>query len=114
MRVRFHTSKCKTYTYINRLLTFFIILGIEHPLCLLKVYGNIRMTEYGARRTKKGVPFGFRTSSNTSTSDKLYVTHANNLKTNAGLLKSSLHDGRYYLVFPEMIPGDIQLGDINI
>ncbi|KAG2213007.1 hypothetical protein INT45_000059 [Circinella minor] len=67
--------------------------GIEHPLCLVKVYGNIRMTEYGTRGTKKGVPFGFRTSSNTSNSDKLYVTHANNIKTNAGLLKSSLHDG---------------------
>ena len=71
------------------------------------------MTEYGTRGTKKGVPFGFRTSRNTSSADKLYVTHTKNLNSNAGLLKSSLHDGRYYVVFPEMIPGDIPLGNIS-
>ncbi|KAG2215835.1 hypothetical protein INT45_002904 [Circinella minor] len=87
----------------------------EHPLCLVKIYGNLQMTKYGTspRAMKTGVPYGHRTSENTSRSDKFYVVHASNIRGYAGLLKSSLHPDRYYVVYPEMIPGDITLGKIS-
>ncbi|KAG2216539.1 hypothetical protein INT45_004230 [Circinella minor] len=105
-------------TYFGELILFFTHTyegAGEHPLCLVKIYGNLQMTKYDTspRAMKTGVPYGHRTSENTSHSDKFYVVHASNIQGYAGLLKSSLHPDRYYVVYPEMIPGDIILGKIS-
>ncbi|KAI9243130.1 hypothetical protein BDA99DRAFT_544617 [Phascolomyces articulosus] len=48
--------------------------------CLVKLYGNLYMTEYSmGRQLKKGVPYGHRTDANTSESDKLHVTASQNI-----------------------------------
>ena len=84
----------------------------ERPLCLVKLFGNLNMTDYGTGvRKKNGLPYGPRGGPNTS--DKLYVIDAEHIRGNAGLLKSSLHDNRYYIICPDMIPGDITLGKIS-
>ncbi|KAI9247956.1 hypothetical protein BDA99DRAFT_591565 [Phascolomyces articulosus] len=68
---------------------------------------------YAGRQLKKGVPYGHRTDANTSESDKLCMTASQNILGHVGLLKSSLHTNRYYVVYPDMIPGDITLGKIS-
>ncbi|KAG2216592.1 hypothetical protein INT45_001980 [Circinella minor] len=97
-------------TYFGELILFF-----THTYEGVKIYGNLQMTKYGTspRAMKTGVPYGHRTGENTSRSDKFYVVHASNIRGYAGLLKSSLHPDRYYVVYPEMIPGDITLGKIS-
>ena len=72
------------------------------------------MTEYGlGARPRYGTPYGYRTGANTSESDKYIVTGCENILGYVGLLQSSLHPGRYYVVYPDMIPGDITLGNIR-
>ncbi|KAG2203557.1 hypothetical protein INT45_005663 [Circinella minor] len=105
-----------TAFYFGELILFFThsYQGDECQLCLVKLYGNLQMTKYGLGvRTKYGTPYGHRTSTNTSESDKFIVTGCENILGYAGLIKSSLHPGRYYVIYPDMIPGDITLGNIR-
>ncbi|KAG2225620.1 hypothetical protein INT45_013731 [Circinella minor] len=50
----------------------------ERPLCLVKLFGNLKMTDYGTKeRKKKGLPYGPRGGPNTP--DKLCVIDAENI-----------------------------------
>ncbi|KAG2216291.1 hypothetical protein INT45_008864 [Circinella minor] len=105
-----------TAFYFGELILFFThsYQGNERQLCLVKLYGNLQMTKYGLGvRTKYGTPYGHRTNTNTSESDKFIVTGCENILGYAGLIKSSLHPGHYYVIYPDMIPGDITLGNIR-
>ena len=100
----------------------YVIIGDEHPLCLVKLYGGVTVDQYGpvttrpgARRVKRqynGIPHVHRRPGGSTPSDKLYVTEIKNILNPAGMLKSSLVDDRYYLIYPSMVPGDISLTDL--
>ena len=87
-------------------------IGDERQLCLVNLYGGVELTKYGTgRREKKGTPYCSRSTNNSS--DKLIVIDAKNLCGHAGLLKSSLKPNRYYIIYPDMIPGDITVGKLR-
>ena len=81
-------------------------------MSVVRVYGGLEMTKYGPNTNKKGTPKGTRSSDNSNTSDKLYIVDVERIKGYAGLVKSSLDPTHYYVVYPEMIPNGIKLGNI--
>ena len=100
----------------------YVIIGDERPLCLIKPYGGVTVDQYGpvttrpsAKRVKRqynGIPHVHHRSDGSTPSDKLYVTEIKNILNPPGMLKSSLVDGRYYLNYPSMVPGDINLTNL--
>ena len=81
----------------------------------MKVYANIKGTKYGTGVRKKiGVAYGNRGEDNSNVADKVIVTHVDNIKGYAGMLKSSLVEDRQYMIYPDMIPGEIRVGEIGM
>ena len=89
-------------------------LGDERPLCLVRLYSGVTVDKYGTTsRRKRGIPHVHRRQDGSTRGDKLYVTDVENIKSYAGMLKSSLVDDRFYLIYPEMIPGDVKVTELS-
>lgn len=89
-------------------------LGDERPLCLVRLYSGVTVDKYGTTsRRKRGIPHVHRRQDGSTPGDKLYVTDVENIKSYAGMLKSSLVDDRFYLIYPEMIPGDVKVTELS-
>lgn len=80
-------------------------------------FDNVKLTTYGdEQRTGifKGVPYGKSVANDPNNEGvKFRVVNASQVECLAGILKSSHHPGRYYHLYPEMIPADTELGDIT-
>ncbi|KAG2211734.1 hypothetical protein INT45_005428 [Circinella minor] len=87
---------------------------LERPLCLVKLYSGVTVDKYGTTtRRKGGIPHVHHRADGSTPGDKLYVTDVENIKSYAGMLKSSLVDDRFYLIYPEMIPGDVKVTELS-
>ncbi|KAI9261473.1 hypothetical protein BDA99DRAFT_77268 [Phascolomyces articulosus] len=62
---------------------------------------------------RKELQYRYRRDDNTNTADKLIVTHVENIRGHARMLKSSLVEGRHYLIYPDMIPREIRISEIS-
>ncbi|KAI7849171.1 hypothetical protein BDC45DRAFT_574181 [Circinella umbellata] len=63
----------------------------ERPLCLVKLFGNLNMTDYGTGvRKKNGLPYGPRGGPNTP--DKLYVIDAEHIREDVSRLNPVLKE----------------------
>ena len=82
--------------------------------CTVDQYGPVT-TRPSARRVKRQyneIPHVHRRPDGSTPLDNLYVTEIKNILNPAGMLKSSLVDDRYYLIYPSMVPGEISLTDL--
>lgn len=62
-----------------------------------------------------GLPFG-RAAPGSDIEGRLYVIDVANIKSHCGGLKStksSLNRNRYYYIYPDFIPGEVNLGDLR-
>ena len=80
---------------------------------MVNLYGDVKMTKYEGTGVRKKVGTPYCTRSDSNTADKLLVIDAKNLRGYAGLLKSSLKTTRHYIIYPDMIPGDLNLGTLS-
>ncbi|KAG2207425.1 hypothetical protein INT45_001107 [Circinella minor] len=104
-----------TGTYFGKVIMYFshIFEEEEHPLCLVKLYGGVTCDEYGtSSRKKKGTPHVYRRPDGATPADKTIVAHVENIKEYSGMLKSSAHTNRFYLIYPDMCPGEVVETDI--
>ncbi|KAG2215460.1 hypothetical protein INT45_014296 [Circinella minor] len=91
----------------------FVLPTKEHPLCLVKLYGGVTCDEYGmSSRKKKGTPHVFRRPDGATPANKTIVAHVENIQEYAGMLKSSAHTSRFYLIYPDMFSGEVVETDI--
>ena len=94
----------------------FNLLDDERLLCLVRLYVSVHKTKYPHGNVEKELaPYTTaRTPGSPHASDKYIVTSAQNVMGYAGLLKSSVVAGRFYIIYPDMICGnDITLGEIS-
>ena len=54
----------------------------------------------------------FRRPDGATPADKTIVAHVENIQGYAGMLKSSAHTNRFYLIYPDMFPGEVVETDI--
>ncbi|KAG2221845.1 hypothetical protein INT45_003559 [Circinella minor] len=104
--------RCQKYPSTARNLDI-LSQGQERPLCLVKLYLGVTVDKYGTTTWHKGgIPHVHCRAVESTPGDKLYVTDVENIKSYAGMLKSSLVDYRFYLIYPEMIPGDVKVTEL--
>ena len=88
----------------------------DERLCLVRLYGTVHKTKNSHGNVEKELaPYiTARTPGFPHASDKYLVTSAQNIMGYAGLLKSSVVAGRFYIIYPDMICGnDITLGQMS-
>ena len=79
----------------------------------MKLYGGVTCDEYGmSSRRKKGIPHVYRRPDGATPADKIIVAHVENIQGYTGMLKSSTHTNRFYLIYPDMCPGEVVETDI--
>ncbi|KAI9257972.1 hypothetical protein BDA99DRAFT_538989 [Phascolomyces articulosus] len=94
---------CEVYPSASKSLILCNIKLDEQPLCMVELYASVKTDEYGtSSRKEKGVPHVYRRPDGETPSDKKIVVHVRNIKGYAGMLESSLHANRYYLIYPEV------------
>ena len=79
----------------------------------MKLYGGVTCDEYGmSSRKKKGTPHVYRRPDGATPADKTINAHVKNIKGYSGMLKSPAHTNRFYLIYPDMCPGEVVDTDI--
>ena len=77
------------------------IIADKRILCLIRLADDVKLSKYGYPHGKGTV--GMKTGT-------LYVFDASNIVCSVGVIQSSIHKGRYYYVYENMMNESLELG----